>query len=168
MLPVQQELHKVSVELREKLVVGLVYLYDDPDRALLVRHRCEGSTHHMPSFRIKYMNTAGGLQVGFHDVVGNGLGSGQYLPFPNTVEILELMITKIQQRIESQDRLADTFQQESQRVVDIDIIMIDESKQSIERNSHLSFDDIFPNPEVDRLDLPNQLEDIKSHVYPVQ
>jgi len=158
MQPKQKEIHDVNVKIRETIVIGVMHLLNCPGQALVVRFKREGQDHFTPAFRIKYMNTAGGMQIGLHDVIVNGLGSGQYLPAGETVEILKAAIAKIRNVVERQDSFADRFDRDDQRVVDLEVILVNENIHPVGHTNNNDYEDLFPDAIGITLTLPENIE----------
>ena len=154
----QQELHNVPVTMREAIVFGLMHLREHPERALVLRFKRENSEHFTPAFRIKFMQTAGGMQFGFSDIIANGVTSGRYLPPNDTAALLTTAIEKIRHVIESQERFADRFDREDQRVVDLELILVDEIVQPVDQTNPNDFDDLFPDAGTVELKLPSDVK----------
>lgn len=158
MQAIQKELYEVKREIRQSIAVGCVHLIANPNQALVVRFKREGQDHYMPDFRIKYMETAGGMQLAIHPIVANGLGSGRYFQASEAPAIMDAVIGQIRRIITRQEEFADRFQRDDQRVVDIQVIMVDELAQPVERTRPDEFMDLFPAAETVELKLPSDVK----------
>lgn len=154
MQAVQKELYEVKAEIRQSIAVGVMRLLSNPNQALVIRFKREGQEHFTPDFRIKYMKTAGGMQIAFHDIVVNGLGSGRYFAAGEAQAIMDAAIGQIRRIITRQDEFADRFKRDDQRVVDLQVILVDEEVQPVGHTKHDEYLDIFPDATTITLEMP--------------
>jgi len=155
----QKELYEVSSSIRSAVIVGAVHLRENSNKAMVLRFKREGQEHFTPAFRIKYMQTAGGMMYGIHDIIVNGLGSGIYEGDGEIGDLMTTVTMKIRQVIDRQENFADRFNRDDQRVVDLQVIMVDEELQPVGHTRHDEYVDLFPEAETITLELP---ADVKS------